>query len=185
VVDSAHSGIEEDAVTSAELLTDAFGRIRETVVNTLDALSPAELTYRVDANANPIGWLVWHLTRVQDDHIAAAFGVPQVWETGSWAGRFGMPEDTMETGYGHTPGQMASVGEAVAAEPGQLLAYHDATYAQTLKYVSGIVDADLTRVVDQSWSPPVTLSVRLVSVINDDMQHAGQAAYIRGLLLRR
>lgn len=172
-------------MTSAELLTDAFGRIRETVVDTLDAMSPVQLSYRVDPDANPVGWLVWHLTRIQDDHIAGAFGVPQVWETGGWAGRLGLPEDTLDTGYGHTPGHVASVAESVSASPSRLLEYHDATYEQTLKFVSDITDEDLSRVVDTSWTPPVTLGVRLISVINDDMQHVGQAAFVRGILLRQ
>ncbi len=41
---------------------------------------------------------------------------------------------------------------------------------------------DLDRVVDKRWNPPVTLGVRLVSILNDDVQHVGQAAYVRGLL---
>ena len=171
-------------MTSAELLTDAFGRIRETVVNTLDAMSSAQLEYRVDEDANPVGWLIWHLTRIQDDHIAGAFGTAQVWETGAWAGRLGLPEDTLDTGYGHTSRHVAAVAKAVSASPSRLLEYHDATYEQTLKHVAEITDADLSRVVDNSWTPPVTLGVRLVSVINDDMEHAGQAAFVRGLLLR-
>lgn len=172
-------------MTSAELLTDAFSRIRETVVNTLDAMSPAQLTYRVDAEANPVGWLIWHLTRIQDDHIAGAFGVPQVWEAGAWAVRFGLGEGMTDTGYGHAPAHVASVAKAVSASPSRLLEYHDATYEQTLKHVSAIADEDLTRVVDTSWTPPVTLGVRLISVINDDMQHAGQAAFVRGIVLRQ
>jgi hypothetical protein len=58
--------------TSAELLLDGFGRIRESVADVLDGLSTDQLTYRIDAAANPVSWLVWHLTRVQDDHVAAA-----------------------------------------------------------------------------------------------------------------
>jgi hypothetical protein len=46
-------------------------------------------------------------------------------------------------------------------------------------------DTDLDRVVYESWDPPVTLSVRLMSVISDDLEHAGQAALVRGILLRR
>jgi Protein of unknown function (DUF664) len=168
---------------SIELITDAFGRIRETVTDTLYGLTAEQLTYRVDADANPIAWLIWHLTRVQDDHVAAAFGVPQVWSDGGWAARFGLPRGSMETGYGHSRHQVAAISEAVAAS-GLLTEYHDATYQQTVKLVSGIADADLDRVVDTSWRPPVTLGVRLVSVINDDTQHAGQAAFVRGIVMR-
>lgn len=170
-------------MTSAGLIVDAFGRIRETVSDTLYGLSPAQLAYRIDVDANPIAWLIWHLTRVQDDHVAAAFGVPQVWSAHDWAARFGLPASSLETGYGHNRVQVAAISDAIAAS-GLLADYHEATYEQSVKLVSGITDADLERVVDTSWRPPVTLGVRLVSVINDDMQHAGQAAYVRGIVLR-
>jgi hypothetical protein len=170
-------------MTSADLLADAFGRIRETVRAVAGDLTPGQLAFRVDADANPIGWLIWHLTRVQDDHVAAAFGVPQVWVTGKWAARFGLPEETMEIGYGHSSSQVAAVTGAVSSAD-LLIDYHEATCQQTLRHVSGVTDADLDRVVDRSWDPPVTLGVRLISVIDDDMEHAGQAAFVRGCALR-
>jgi hypothetical protein len=175
---------EDNALSSAELLTDAFGRVRETVLAVMEGLTPDQLTHRLDRDANPIAWLVWHLTRVQDDHVAAAFGVPQVWTDGGWAARFGLRGDTMEIGYGHRSGRVAEAAAKVAATPGLLVEYHEATYAQTIKHVSSITDADLPRVVDRAWNPPVTLGVRLVSVFDDDMQHVGQAAFVRGIVLR-
>jgi hypothetical protein len=169
-------------MTSAGLLVDAFGRIRETVTDTVYGLNHAQLAYRVTADANPVSWLVWHLTRVQDDHVADAFGVPQVWSAQGWAERFGLPASSTEIGYGHSSAQVAAVGGAITSAE-LLTDYHEATYEQTVKLVSGITDDDLERVVDTSWHPPVTLGVRLVSVINDDLQHVGQAAYLRGILL--
>jgi len=169
--------------TSAELLIDGFGRIRENVADVLDGLTPEQLAYRIDADANPVSWLVWHLTRVQDDHVAAAFGVPQVWSSEGWARRLGLPTVMMDHGYGHTSAQVAAVAAACSAS-GLLGEYHEATYAQSVKLVSGVSDADLDRVVDTRWTPPVTLAVRLVSVLDDDMQHAGQAAFVRGVMLR-
>lgn len=165
-------------MTSAELLVDAFGRIREVVHHTVDGLDEDQLAYRVDGGANSIAWLVWHLTRIQDDHVADAAGTEQVWP--KWADRFGLPFDLGETGYGHGSPQVAAV--RVKAE--LLTSYHDETYERTVEYVSGIADADLGRVVDTRWDPPVTLGVRLVSVVSDDLQHAGQAAFVRGLLPR-
>ena len=170
-------------MTSAELLVDGFGRIRESVAGVLSGLTPEQLAFRIDAEANPISWLVWHLTRVQDDHVADAFGVEQMWSTGGWAKRFGLPADTMEIGYGHTTEQVAAVGSATASTS-LLTGYHEATYEQTVRLVSAVTDADLDRVVDTRWTPPVTLGARLVSVLNDDMMHAGQAAYARGIILR-
>jgi hypothetical protein len=58
-------------------------------------------------------------------------------------------------------------------------------HATTQAFVATLTGADLDRVVDSAWDPPVTLGVRLVSVVADDLQHVGQAAYIRGILQRR
>jgi hypothetical protein len=170
-------------MTSAELLVDGFGRIRETVADVLFGLDADQLAYRIDQEANPISWLVWHLTRIQDDHVAKAFGAVQVWSSGAWAERFGMTRGTMETGYGHTAAQVAAVGSATASAS-LLAGYHEEAYAQTVRLVSAVTDADLSRVVDTRWAPPVTLGVRLVSVLNDDMMHVGQATYVHGIVLR-
>ncbi|MPY98989.1 MAG: DUF664 domain-containing protein [Actinophytocola sp.] len=169
-------------MTSAELLTDAFGRIRDIVHHAVDGLSPDQLAHRLDADANSIGWLIWHLTRVQDDHVADLAGSEQVWTSQGWAERFALPFDEADIGYGHSSEQVAAVR---FESPDLLTGYHDAVYEQTISYISALRDDDLPHVIDRSWDPPVTLGVRLVSVIGDDMQHAGQAEFIRGILERR
>ena len=168
-------------MTSAELLVDAFGRIREVVHRVVDGLSPEQLAFRVDREANSIAWLVWHLTRIQDDHLADAFEAEQVWTAQGWVERFGLPFDPRDTGYGHRANDVA----AVQVGPGELVGYHDAVVQQTSRYLGQLTDGDLARIVDRSWDPPVSLGVRLVSVIADDLQHAGQAAFVRGTLQRR
>jgi hypothetical protein len=165
---------------AAEVLADGFGRVREAVRSVLAGLGPDDLTRRPGDGANPVGWLVWHLARVQDDHVADAFGTDQVWTSQGWAERFGLPLDPEDTGYGHTPEQVATV----RADPGLLLAYVEAVHARTTEHLSAVTDPDLDRVVDTSYDPPVTLGVRLVSVLTDDLQHVGQAAYVRGLAAR-
>jgi uncharacterized damage-inducible protein DinB len=167
-------------MTSADLLTDAFGRIRETVHEAVEGLTASQLTDRLDDDANSIAWLCWHLTRVQDDHVAGAFGVPQVWiEAGK---RFELPFAPSDIGYGHSSRQVSQV----TVSSGDVLSwYQDLVHEQTVQLVAGVTDADLWRVVDGAWDPPVTLGVRLVSVISDGLQHAGQAAFIRGILLRK
>jgi hypothetical protein len=165
---------------SADLLADAFGRIREVVHAVVDGLTPEQLAFRVDARANSIAWLVWHLTRIQDDHVAGAVQTEQVWTSQGWAERFALPFGRLATGYGHRADQVA----AVRAPGALLVGYHDAVHQQTTRYLLRLGDADLDRVVDRSWDPPVTLGVRLVSVVADDLQHAGQAAFVRGVLQR-
>jgi len=165
-------------MTPAELLTDAFGRIAEGGRDVVDGLDEDQLAHRPGPDANPIGWLVWHLTRVQDDHVADVAGIEQVWTAQGFHEKLGLPFDASDIGYGHSSEQVGRV--RVDAE--RLAAYLAAVHEQTLGYVRGIGPDDLDRVVDDRWDPPVTLGVRLLSVVNDDAQHLGQAAYVRGLL---
>ena len=159
-----------------ELLADGLTRVRQRVEQALDGIGGA-LTWQPDAEANTIAWLVWHLTRVQDDHVAEVAGTDQEWTAGGWQQRFALPLDTDETGYGHSPEQV----RAVRAEPDLLLGYHRAVSERSVAWVRSLAPADLDRVVDENWDPPVTLGVRLVSVLSDDLQHVGQASYLRGL----
>lgn len=167
---------------SSTLLLDAFTRIRDGVGRVLDGLGPDQLSRRLDDDANSIAWLVWHLTRVQDDHLADAAGDEQVWTSAGWADRFGLPFPVEATGYGHSSSDVAAV-RGITSE--LLAGYHDAVFERTARYLGGLDDADLERVVDPGWNPPVTLGVRLVSVVSDDLQHVGQAGFVRGALQRR
>ncbi len=168
-------------MTSTDLLVDAFERVRDAVHPAVNGLSPDELAFRPDSESNSIAWLVWHLTRIQDDHVAGLDGSEQVWTANGWEERFALPLDTSDTGYGHDPDTVA----LVTAEAPSLLGYYEDVHEKTLAFVRSLEETDLTRVVDRSWDPPVTVSVRLVSVVVDDLQHVGQAAYIRGILQRR
>jgi uncharacterized damage-inducible protein DinB len=167
-------------MTLGDLLTDAFGRIRGVVHDVTGGLTEDQLAFRPAGQANSIAWLVWHLTRIQDDHVSAVAGTEQAWTADGWADRFKLPYPPRDTGYGHSSEQVAAC--QVAA--GLLTGYHDAVYRNTVRYAEGLTDPDLDRVVDPAWDPPVTLGVRLVSVISDDLQHAGQAAYLRGLVVK-
>ncbi|WP_030741319.1 DUF664 domain-containing protein [Streptomyces sp. NRRL S-31] len=162
-----------------DILIDGHSRVREEVHAALDGLGPDELHHRPSPGANSIAWLVWHLTRVQDDHVADAFGLDQVWLAQGWQKRFGLDLPRHDTGYGHSPAKVAKVRVESAD---QLTGYYDAVHERTLGALRTLAAKDLERVVDERWDPPVTLGVRLVSVLSDDLQHVGQAAYLRGLV---
>jgi hypothetical protein len=165
----------------AELFADGFGRVHDATHRTLDGASRSVLTYRPDPDANSIAWLVWHLTRIQDDHVAPLAGAEQRWLEAGWCERFGLPFAPGATGYGQSSEEVA----AVDADRALLQGYFDAVHEATIGYVSGLRPAELDRVVDERWDPPVTLGVRLVSVVNDNISHVGQAAYVRGIAERR
>ncbi|HEY3469779.1 MAG TPA: DUF664 domain-containing protein [Amycolatopsis sp.] len=166
----------------ADLLADGFGRVRGTVHAAVEGLTAEQLRARPDEEANSIAWLVWHLTRVQDDHVADVAGTEQVWTGQDWLARFGLPFPAGDTGYGHRPEDVAAVR---VDKPDLLTGYYDAVHEQTLRFVEGLDGQSLDRIVDEAWDPPVSLGVRLISVLDDDIQHAGQAMYVRGLLERQ
>jgi len=166
---------------STDQLMDAFERVRDGVHPAANGLNVEQLSFRPDAESNSIAWLVWHLTRIQDDHVADLRDDGQRWLDGGWAARFALPLDPADTGYGHDPEQVG----LVVAEASLLLDYFEDVHATTVAYLATLTEVDLGRVVDTSWDPPVTVQVRLVSVIADDLQHVGQAAYVRGLVHRQ
>src|SRR3954447_23559000 len=164
---------------SRDLLLYAYGEIQQTLGRALSGVPAEQLTARVGPESNTIAWLAWHLLRVQDDHVAEVAGREQVWTAQGFAQRFGLPFDADATGYGFGPDDVAAVR---IDSPQLLLDYAAAVHAQSAEFLQGLSDDDLDRVVDERWDPPVTLGVRLVSVLSDDLQHIGQAAYVKGLL---
>jgi hypothetical protein len=174
-------GVWRIDVKGSELLFDAFGRIPEMVHGVIDGLTPQQLTYRLYSQANSIAWLVWHLTRIEDDHVAEVAGRAQVWTSAGWAKRWNLPFEDEDTGYGHTARQVA----AVTGDAEMLRGYFDAVHEMASGFVRSLNDADLDRIVDEDWDPPVSLGVRLVSVTGHNFEQAAQAAFIRGILERK
>ncbi|WP_369068639.1 mycothiol transferase [Kineococcus terrestris] len=164
-----------------DLLLEAYGRIPPLVRAAVDGADEDLLAARLDPEGNTVAWLVWHLTRVQDDHLSELIGAEDVWTADGWAGRFALPLDDAETGYGMDAERVG----LVRAGADLLTGYHDAVHERTTDYLRTLSGDDLDRVVDERWDPPVTLGVRLVSVLDDDLEHAGQAAFLRGTLERR
>jgi hypothetical protein len=161
------------------LLIELYGRIAPLAGAAVDGLEAEQLIWQPAPGANTIGWLVWHLTRVQDHHVAEILDTDQVWVGADWASRFALDPDPSNTGYGH------SVADVLTVRPDGargLVEYLDAVDVRTRTMLEGVSEHDLEGIVDRRWDPPVTLGVRLVSIADDCLQHAGQASYLRGLL---
>ena len=183
-----------------ELLRDSFTRLIEHVDELTDGLTDEVASYRPTPQANSIGWLIWHSARVQDIQVcdiaktladgrsdkprSEADGrsdkprsETDVWTRDGWVDRFGLDLPRDDTGYGHS----ADAVVKVRASAELLAGYYHAVHDMTLEFVETLTDADLERIVDQHWDPPVTASARLVSIVDDCAQHLGQAAYLRGI----
>jgi hypothetical protein len=163
---------------ASDVLTDAVERIRDGVADTADGLDADALAYRPAPDANSVGWLLWHLTRVEDAHIAEFLDADQLYVEGGHAAALGLAEDPSDTGYGHSSEQVAAVR---IEDPAALIAYHRAVADRSLDLLGRLAPDDLDRVVDESWDPPVTAGVRWLSIVEDCFMHLGQAQYAAGL----
>lgn len=165
---------------ASEIMIDAYTRIQELVHRCVQGLTSDQLAYRPEEGSNSIAWLIWHLTRIQDGHLAGATGNEEAWVSEGWAEKFGMDADTSINGQGDGPEEVA----ALSADGALLLGYHDAVVDRTRGYLADVDAAEMDRIIDRSYDPPVTVGVRLVSVISDNTQHAGQARYLSGMIER-
>lgn len=168
-------------ITATDILRDAFTRIHEELPRLLDDLVAPTVLWRPDPGANSIGWLAWHLTRVQDDHVAGVGELPQVWTHDGFADRFGLSYPIEAHGYGQTS---ADVDAFTVGDSKLLIEYHDAVHRMTMAVIDSLDDDGYARIVDARWTPPVTAAVRLVSVIGDVEAHLGQIGFIRGMAER-
>jgi uncharacterized damage-inducible protein DinB len=165
-------------MTPADVFIDFLERVLENGLAAVDGLSEEQLAHRPTPDANSIAWLIWHAARVQDAQLAPLAGTEEVWTSQGWVEKFGLDLPRSDHGYGHTSEQVGKVRADAELLAGYLRATHEASVA----YLRTVTEADLDDIVDRHWDPPVTRGVRLVSIVDDDAQHVGQAAYLRGLL---
>jgi len=162
-----------------ELLNDGYGRILTALENALNGLTQDDLNWQPKSDSNSIGWLAWHLTRVQDTNISKMMGDEQIWIKDGWHAKFNREADTKDTGFGNTPEDVAAFK---SPEAQILVDYNRAVLERTKRYFSSLSDSDLDRELNEpQFQPLPTVGVRLISVLADSLQHVGQMSYIRGL----
>lgn len=168
--------------TAVDVLVEAFSRIPDLVHDVMDGIEGEVLLWRPEVDGrtnNSIGWTVWHIGRMEDAQIADLAGSAEVHDSQGWGERLGVPYPASTHGYGMGP---ADVARFEVASPELLTAYYDAVHARSVEVLRSLNADALAEVVDERWDPPVTALVRLVSIVDDAAQHAGQAAYLKGLL---
>lgn len=166
-------------MSAKELLVDAAQRPAQVAGEVLEAISEDTLNRMPGDTQNSIAWLIWHASRQQDAQIAHLSQEQQMWTAQGWDKKFDLDRDTDDFGFGDGPDDVARVR---VTDPDLLLGYLNAVTSATVDYLVTLSDSDLDQVIDDSWDPPVTRGVRIVSTIDDAAQHLGQAAYVRGLV---
>ncbi len=141
-----------------------------------DDLTDEQLFYQPTADTNSIAWLIWHLSRWRDHVSAAVSGEPQVWVKDGWSTRFGLSE--VGTGLGDSLEQVA----ALRVERETLFGYLDAAHTETMKRVTQLTSAQFEQSVEYLPGTSRVAWQALAGICGDSYQHAGQIAYLRGLI---
>lgn len=155
-------------------------RNEEYVLKAVEGISLDDLHRMPTPETNSIGWLLWHLSRVQDRNTAAMAGWPQAWITAGWHAKFGRAANPDERGNGDTPAQVAAF-RAPSVEI--MVGYYKAGRTRVDKFLATLTLADLERpVAGPNPGSTVPLNTRLTALALECCQHGGQIAYVRGML---
>ena len=166
-------------MSAQDLMADAARRPVEAAQSAVEGVSAGTLNHMPGGTHNSMSWLLWHAARQQDVQIAQLCGADQIWSVEGWDDAFGLDRPVEDFGFGDTPEDVARVR---VSDPGLLVGYLRAVCCATAHYLQGLSDEELDEVIDDSWDPPVTRGMRIVSTVDDAAQHVGQAAYVRGLV---
>jgi hypothetical protein len=163
-----------------DMLIEGYGRIVPFLKHVLDGIPQEKLDWRPHPDANSIGWLAWHMIRQQDAQVASLMEKDQIWISEGFHSLFDRPADPGDTGFGQTPEQVAAFE---SPEVSAFLAYADAVVQRSIAYFEQLSEEELDRELDEpQYTPLPTVGIRLVSILEDSQLHAGQAAYLRGLI---
>lgn len=163
-------------MTLNEFIVDALEKENGFLLEALDGLGPEELAWQPAADANSIGWILWHMVRVEDMWIQffAQFQT-ELWETEGWHEKFGLP--TRDNGFGHTAEQ---VNNFPALDLSEFLRYRAAVRQATLAYLDTLTPEEMER-VPRERRPEMSLGAMFRQIIGEMYQHVGHIAYLRGL----
>ncbi len=161
-------------------IEESLTKQQESLLQEVQDLTPTELAWRAGPKANPIGWMLWHMVRVEDMWIQFfAQKKPELWESQGWHKKFNLP--TRDTGFGHTPEQVATFPVLNLKE---LLAYSDAVRASTLDYLRNL-SPEAFAVIPREKRPEMSMGSIYRQIIGELYQHLGQIAYLKGLVRAR
>ena len=160
-----------------QVIIDAFKRSTDTLDKAMANLSLADLNKQPGPDSNSIGWVGWHMTRIEDRAISRMSGREQLWIKDNWYTKFNRSANPEDTGFKHTPQDIAAFKCPDAAT---LLAYNNAVLENTEKFLKGLSMQDLDKKTDHPLF--TTIGSWLAVTLTDILQHSGQVAYLRGLL---
>lgn len=149
----------------------------------LDGLTSEELAWRPGSDSNSIGFIAWHVNRVEDRWIQRfAQDVPEIWVRDRWHDTFGL--EIEDTGVRFTVEQVTAFP---TIEPDTLLRFCKAIQSETRRFLATLSEADLERVpintpFGSSTFAGWSIGRMFRQIFGEFNQHLGEIRYVRGLI---
>ena len=163
-------------MTLNEFIEDAFNTEHEYLMDALGDLTADELMWRAGPEANPIGWILWHMTRIEDMWFQFFIqSQTEIWERDGWNEKFGLP--TRDNGFQHT---LEQVADFPAYDLSEMTRYGEAVRSATLAYLKTVTSEQMDEVPREA-RPEMSVGRIFRQVIGEIYQHQGHIAYLKGL----
>ncbi|MBI3744252.1 MAG: DinB family protein [Chloroflexi bacterium] len=156
----------------------SYERMWKVTDGALEGLTHEEFARRPNGHSNSIGWIAWHMARVEDRWTNMVLNKgKQLWETHGWAEKIGMPNDPNYSGGGMTPDQV-QLFKTPAVQ--QVKDYWSAVRATTKECYAKLTPSMLDQMVQTPFRRELKVGDVISHVLCELNQHAGQVAYLRG-----
>ena len=160
-----------------QVVIKEFDRLSQLLDKAIDGLTEEELNWQPNPDCNNMGWLVWHLSRGQDKAVWEITGEEQLWVKDRWYDKFNRQPDPDNSGFSHSSEDIAGFK---SPDYKTLLGYYHAVQERSKNTFNSLSSNDLDNKIDNPFH--ATTGIRIAAILYDNLQHAGQVAYLRGLL---
>ena len=161
-----------DAVT---FIWDTLRQVQLRLLATCQGLTQDQVLWRPTPYANNIGFILWHLTRGEDNVISnLSSPEPTLWVSQGWHEKFNQPVEAPD------PGDRMGLQSLPIPGLDVLLGYSEAVHEKSQSFFSALPGERLDQAPDPT-RPQRTVAAALRHLITHKNNHHGQIDYIRGL----
>jgi hypothetical protein len=163
-------------MTGIEFLTTMIAEFHGALMEDVKTLTPQNLKWKPAPQANPIGFLLWHYMRTEDNLVTGLQGKPAIWETEKWYEKMGLDAKAQGTGF-----KEPDVDKIAVLPLADLVAYAERVSRNTQEYLKTLDDVKLDFAPDPA-RPRRTIGALLRNfLLAHGWWHLGEIKYIKGL----
>ena len=170
-------------MNTLEFVEMAATQSRNATLALVSNLERDQLTWRAGPEANPVGFLIWHVFRTEDRYVRMLTGQEETYTADGWNAKWPLPDTITGERAALTTGNSWTSDEVGAFDVpplDELLSYGATVRARAMDMVHGL-DPDALDQVPNPERPEWVTATYLRSMITHEFGHQQQMDYIVGL----